>query len=92
MFSLMLGKTLHPYELQRLKQVMSNRARLKELGILDTYNELVNANSILNNKKKPTLRNSEDSESEYLPSEEDLVDDDSVKVQIPPSINMMFAS
>jgi hypothetical protein len=51
----------------------------------------VNANSILNNKKKPTFRNSEDSESEYLPSEEDLVDDDSVKVQIPPSINMMFA-
>jgi hypothetical protein len=87
----MLGKTLHPYELQRLKQVMSNRARLKELGIPDTYNELVNANSILNNKKKPTFRNSEDSESEYLPSEEDLVDDDSVKVQIPPSINMMFA-
>jgi hypothetical protein len=51
----------------------------------------VNANSILNNKKKPTFRNSEDSESEYHPSEEDLVDDDSVKVQIPPSINMMFA-
>jgi hypothetical protein len=76
MFSLILDVPLHPYERQRLMQCMRNNARLRELGIFYLCNELAEANKISHKKKNnPSSRNSEDSESEYEPSEDDTNDD-----------------
>lgn len=87
----MLGNTLHPYEVQRLRQVMRNNARLQQLGIPALCDTLPKAYSFHHNKNKPNFRNNEDSESDYNPSsndtgEEDLLDDDNVQVQINSSI------
>lgn len=78
------GNTLHPYEVQRLRQVMRNNARLQQLGIPGLCDTLPKAYSFHHNKNKPNFTNNEDSESDYNPSsndtgEEDLLDDDNVQ-------------
>ncbi|PVH48052.1 hypothetical protein PAHAL_4G228500 [Panicum hallii] len=88
---------LHPYEVERLQQCMRNRARLKEFGIHDLVDVLSNANSIAHKKNKLNCRNRENSEDEYDPTnndtdEEDLLDDDTPEMLIPPillQINMV---
>jgi hypothetical protein len=78
---------------------MRNKARLKEFGIHDLVDVLSNANSIAHKKNKLNCRNRENSKDEYDPTnndtdEEDLLDDDTPEVLIPPvllQINMLFA-
>jgi hypothetical protein len=98
-FFLSSEQPLHPYEVERLQQCMRNKARLKEFGIHDLVDVLSNANSIAHKKNKLNCRNRENSKDEYDPTnndtdEEDLLDDDTPEVLIPPvllQINMLFA-
>ncbi|CAL5058495.1 unnamed protein product [Urochloa decumbens] len=76
------GPTLNPYELQRLRQCMSNSKRMEELGISWIAQDLHRA--MAPEKRKRPCRNSEESGSEYDPTLDDtnardLMDVDSAK-------------
>lgn len=83
-FSIIAGRFLHPYEQQRLKQVMTNSKRLEQLGISWIASQLNTA--MAPEKNKRPHRNSEDSGSEYDPTLDDdtgggdMMDVDSDKV------------
>ncbi|CAN6328774.1 unnamed protein product [Urochloa humidicola] len=77
----MAGPILHPYELERLKQCMSNSKRMAQLGIPWLAHDL--KRDMAPEKNKRPCRNSEDSGSEYDPTLDDtggdLLDVDSAK-------------
>jgi hypothetical protein len=69
---------------------MQNSARLQQLGIPPLSSIMPNMRANAPDKRKRSCKNSEHSESEYEPSqndsgERDSIDDDSDKVLIPPS-------
>ncbi|PVH32062.1 hypothetical protein PAHAL_9G304300 [Panicum hallii] len=59
-------------------QCMQNNARLEDLGMYALSRELDEASSISHKKNKPSHKNTENSESQYDPSQDDT-DDDNAK-------------
>ncbi|CAN6217575.1 unnamed protein product [Urochloa humidicola] len=68
-----LPTQLHPYELERLKQCMSNSKRMEQLGLPSFY---FKKPAVHVNKNKSKQGNTEDSDSEYDPLRDDTVEGD----------------
>ena len=76
---------LHPYEQARLQQCMQYNARLAQLGISPLANIFESKDANHQKRKKPNLKDREESGSEYDPSQDDSCESDNAQVLILPS-------
>jgi hypothetical protein len=100
-FFVILAPALNPYQMVRLRQCMSNSARLKELGLSDREYSRVWAQDVAGHDKNQSegvqsdKYQSGDSESEYDPLQDDngeggSIDNDNAKVLVRPSCQVLL--